>query len=33
MLGAFLSGLVLGAFTLAVAILVTISYRTKGGDA
>jgi hypothetical protein len=33
MLGAFLSGLVLGAFVLAVALLVTISTKTRGGDA
>ena len=31
MLGAFLSGLVLGAFVLAVALLVTISVKTRGG--
>jgi hypothetical protein len=33
MLGAFLSGLVLGAFVLAVVVVLTISYRTGGGDA
>jgi hypothetical protein len=33
MLGAFLSGLVLGAFVLAVALVVTINAKTKGGDA
>lgn len=33
MLGAFLSGLVLGAFILAVAVVVTINVKTKGGDA
>ena len=31
MLGAFLSGLVLGAFVLAVVVLLTISVKTKGG--
>jgi hypothetical protein len=33
MLGAFLSGLVLGAFALAVAIVVTVNVKTRGGDA
>lgn len=33
MLGAFLSGLVLGAFVLAVAVVVTINAKTRGGDA
>jgi hypothetical protein len=33
MLGAFLSGLVLGAFALAVVVLLTISAKTRGGDA
>jgi hypothetical protein len=28
---AFLSGMVLGAFTLAVVVVLTISYRTKEG--
>jgi hypothetical protein len=32
-LGAFLSGLVLGAFVLAVAIVVTVNVKTRGGDA
>jgi hypothetical protein len=32
MLGAFLSGLVLGAFALAVVVLLTISVKTRGGD-
>jgi hypothetical protein len=30
---AFLSGLVLGAFTVVVVLLLTISVKTKGGDA
>jgi hypothetical protein len=33
MLGAFLSGLVLGAFALAVVIVLTINVKTRGGDA
>jgi hypothetical protein len=33
MLGAFLSGLVLGAFVLAVAMVAVIAAKTKGGDA
>jgi hypothetical protein len=33
MLGAFLSGLVLGAFVLAVAIVATINAKTRGGGA
>lgn len=33
MLGAFLSGLVLGFFAFAVILLLAISYKTKGGDA
>jgi hypothetical protein len=32
-MAAFLSGFVLGAFALAVVALLTISVRTKGGDA
>jgi hypothetical protein len=33
MLGAFLSGLVLGVFALAVVIVLTINVKTRGGDA
>jgi hypothetical protein len=33
MLGAFLSGFVLGAFALAVVVVLTISVKTRGGDA
>jgi hypothetical protein len=32
-LGVFLSGMALGAFALAVVLLLTINVKTKGGDA
>jgi hypothetical protein len=32
-MGAFLSGFALGAFAFAVVLLLTISTKTKGGDA
>jgi hypothetical protein len=33
MLGVFLSGMALGAFALAVVVVLTINVKTRGGDA